>query len=793
VGQGRKGGVNKPLVFAFICLIAGILLGYFIKIPVVLVFLICAFFILFSIIIKNRSRILFLTAVLACVFCIGVLSFYNFTYVPPGHIVNLIQNKEPKLNLKGTVASDPAYYETHWGQRRAGFVFKTAQGSCKVILYKADKNYSYGDNLILYGTLKSPKRPSNPGEFDYSKYLMQQQIYAVVEVASDADITFLNKEPQKFSLSCFLKSKAYFLRQRINNHIHKYLPKDEAELFSAMTLGLRSQIPQESKDLFVQTGTAHILAISGLNLAIVAYILFFALGILRIPYNTKAFLVIVIICFYAILCGASPSVVRAAIMISFFLTARILNKSTDIYNILSLAGVIMLLVNPMQLFDAGFVLSFACIFALSCFTPKIENAIKINKKKRPAVYFVRILSASIAVYIITWPIVAYYFNIISPVTMLANLFVVPLAGLLICVGGVFILTGLLPIGFAASALGGATWLTAFLLEKLISYLAKIPYAYFYVPDISIWSVAAYYTLLFLAINRKKFKISGAVICIIALLFVNFYIWAPILKKEELKITFLDVAHGDAVFIQFPGGETALVDTGPKNNSVLQYIWHEGKTRIDAMVITHPHSDHFGGAVDIINKCSVRNFLHNGRTKGADKGYSQLLDLVASKSIKTFAIKEADKIYGLKDIDISVLNPGQSFISDDSVSVNDSSAVLKIKYKNINLLLCADVVEKGIESLVSYKELLKSDILKVPHHGSKTENYITRKFYELACPRLAIISATKNYRYRLPSEETLAILRETGSLVLVTDRTGAITIKSDGQNYTVNTIYRDDSI
>ena len=172
---------------------------------------------------------------------------------------------------------------------------------------------------------------------------------------------------------------------------------------------------------------------------------------------------------------------------------------------------------------------------------------------------------------------------------------------------------------------------------------------------------------------------------IILLCINFCIWAPLFKKppEQLKMTFLHVGHGDAIFIQFPKGETMLVDAGIKTKgrdegkrAVMPYIWHEGLNRIDCMLITHGDTDHFGGASSVIDRADVRYFLHNGREEG-EEGYARLMDLAESRSINILAVKEGDRIEGFEDVQILALNPPGEFIKNYSINRNDSSVVLKI--------------------------------------------------------------------------------------------------------------------
>jgi len=281
-----------------------------------------------------------------------------------------------------------------------------------------------------------------------------------------------------------------------------------------------------------------------------------------------------------------------------------------------------------------------------------------------------------------------------------------------------------------------------------------------------------------------------------LLCINLYIWSPLIRKspEQLKITFLHVGHGDAIVIQFPDGKTMLVDAGAKSKYkdngrevVIPYLWHEGINKIDYALITHSDLDHFGGIASVIKKVDVKSFLYNGREDN-EYGYLELLNLVESKEIKKLEIKEGDRIEGFKGVEILVLGPPEEFLNNNSISDNDSSVVLKLIYKNTSLLLCGDIAEKGMKNIISYANVLKSDIIKVPHHGLCVNKYksTAEQFYYLVDPEIAVVTASKNDPYLAPATSTIECLSKNGATMYVTHKTGAIIITSNGEDYHITT-------
>ncbi|MBN1405995.1 MAG: DNA internalization-related competence protein ComEC/Rec2 [Candidatus Omnitrophica bacterium] len=783
--------MNKPFFPAFICLIAGILAGYFLHLTLNMTLLLASLSIICAIFF-TRTRIFF---ILISIIFIGAASFYNYTFISPLNISNQASDSlAAPVYIKGKVSSPQRFYKTSWGISRSNFILDAAyykkesswiktEGHCKVTIRDSASKYGYGSCLVLYGKLQP--------------LLKNKSARAKLTVTSDSDVLALIGE-SGISAPDYLKSKIAALRNRINAHIYKYLPKTEADIFSAMALGLRSEVSDEQRGLFVKTGTAHILAISGLHLSIIAYILFISLGLLRIPYNTRSALVIIAVILYAALSGSTTPVIRSAIMITVYLLGRMLNRQTDTYNSLSLAGIIILLFNPTQLFDAGFVLSFSCIFSLLYFYPVIAKVIKADKiKNRSLFYLAGAFSASTAVYIGTAPLIIYYFNIISPITVIANLFIVPVTMLLLCAGMAFITLGFLSTAFA-SVFAEALGLVCILMEKIVFYLSKAPFAYFYVPDIPPAAILGYYGLIVLAAYRKKLNLRNTQVFIMLLLAVNIFTWGPLIRLPGgiMKATFLSVGHGDAIFIEFPGGETMLIDAGEATeyfdagkNIVMPYIWREGKNTIDCLVITHGDNDHFGGAGAVIDRANVRYLLYSGKDEG-EEGYRAFIDRVKAKGIKIITAKKGSAICGFKGISMEVLNPSEEMLKDISSSKNDASVVIKISYKNVKILLCGDVLEKGIKNISAYKNALESDIVKVPHHGSKIDEGVSYLFYSLVKPKIAIIHSSQNYKYPIPAESTLKILDKMGITTYITHKDGCIVVVTDGKGYDVSTIYCD---
>jgi competence protein ComEC len=268
-----------------------------------------------------------------------------------------------------------------------------------------------------------------------------------------------------------------------------------------MLLGRRSGITRRIRELFLKTGTAHILSVSGLHVAVLSAIIFFIMRIAGIPYKISSVSILLFLSCYVFFTGARAPIIRAAIMVAVFMASRLLERDFNIYSALSFAGILILFLNPMQAFAAGFVLSFACVFFICYLTPRLQSLMFPYAKKRYALYAAKTICVSISVFIGAWPIVCYYFNIVSPVSIVANIFAIPLIGAVLFIGILFITLG----GVSAPA----AFILAHILHILIysmvwffRFLSGLPGAFFYVKNLSPNTMILYYTAVFVVFNIK---------------------------------------------------------------------------------------------------------------------------------------------------------------------------------------------------------------------------------------------------------------------------------------------------
>ena len=509
---------RRPLLVAFLLFGIGIIFAEKISVPfsavLVLIFVFSA--LLCLALFKGGTPFFILSGLL--IFILGIASYINFNTLPKDHISYLLKPdiKGTQYYIRGRIKSEPIYKWQRWSKRRCGFTFQAMafkqgnawlklSGLSKAEIDDNELDYHYGDDIVVFATLKGPVNFSNKSNFDYVKYLKTKGVHVLIDIKNDDDIVAL-KNNARFSI----RAPIYNIRRIIEKRLKFYLPYPDNTLISAMLLASRHSMPKRLRELFVKTGSVHVLSVSGLHVAIISAIIFFILKVCCLSRKISAIIVILFLAIYVIIAQERAPILRASIMITIYLLSYIIERDFDIYTALALSGIIILLINPMQIFTAGFVLSFACVFSLVYLTPKLDAIFTRRKKEkvtpnlsghlsRFAQYIKRLLSASSAVFIGVWPITAIYFNIISPISIAANIFIVPLLGVIICLG---IMLASVPILLKPVAVTIAYILHLLLVAvlRVLAALGSVPFSYFYISGISLYVIILYYMLVYIVVR-----------------------------------------------------------------------------------------------------------------------------------------------------------------------------------------------------------------------------------------------------------------------------------------------------
>lgn len=404
----------------------------------------------------------------------------NYLLLPGNHISLIQANSLKSISVTGIIDSDPVQSE-----RKISFILETREAIAGNKSYSvqgrvlanvsAKKDFSYGDKVVLEGILCRPFNYGNSANFSYRDYLRNQGIYSIFSVKKENQIAVLSR-----GRGNYFKSLAFKMKRRAKDIFERSLWPVNSSVLAGIILGERQNIPDDIRQSFIRTGTSHIIAISGFNVGIVVFMALILLKAARIKRKVRYLLVIPILIIHMLGVGASSSVVRATIMAMAVLAGYLFDRETNIVNSLSLSALIILGYNPMQLFDAGFQLSFISVLGIVLLSPRIigfmENIFSRIKGIRR--FCLNGFAVSLSAWMATLGLIAHYFRIISPVTLLANLIIVPLTSLIILLGFSLSLSAMIWPGLAGQ-IAATTNFTMAVLFKITSGLSRLPFAYFY--------------------------------------------------------------------------------------------------------------------------------------------------------------------------------------------------------------------------------------------------------------------------------------------------------------------------
>lgn len=648
----------------------------------------------------------------------------------------------------------------------------------------------YGSMITFKSVLQEPSDSRNPGEFSYKDYLALHDIHAVISVFGFSHIKRTHQQR-----TFFLFEKIIFpVKDFIIRTITSNLKGDNAYFLIGLLLGDRSDISREIKNAFMNTGTIHVLAVSGAHVLIVVTVIFTIFGLLRFPRKVKIVATIVMLGLYVLLTGGTPSVIRASIMASIILLGKLFQERVNVYNTLGLSAVILLLVDPKQLFNVGFQLSFSAVFSIVYFYPKLEHLISLIPEKWEEVRMVKWLwqafAVSTAAQIGTIPFTALYFGRVSLVSFFANLVVVPLVGVLVPIGIAGVLFSIVS-SFIGSCFFEVNNLVAWFTLTFVRLAEQVPFATVNTALFGLKDTFIYFTVVGLIFNIRDRLIVKRIV-LFGLLGSNMILYSSLFDDQigKLQVTFLDVGQGDAAVIRFPQGQTVLVDAGPISSGmnagekiVAPYLRKQGISTIDAVISTHPHADHIGGMPYIMEHFRIKEVIDQDQRAGS-KLFAEYDSL--KHTLPSGLCRAGMQPLQYSNIRVYCLHPSRSFLdtdgSDGYTDLNESSIVLKLVYGSTSFLLTGDAEQPAENNMVRwYGDFLDSDVLKAGHHGSITSS--SELFLEEVTPHDAVISVGRFNKFHHPSSIVIDRLKAMHAIVHRTDEEGAVVFESDGHTIT----------
>ncbi|MCL2337122.1 MAG: ComEC/Rec2 family competence protein [Firmicutes bacterium] len=740
------------------------------------------------------------------------------------------------VTLEGVVRGEPLYAGAgkdavyvlavkyvYLGERR-----EESNGLVQVKVKDAAPVYTYGDLLRADGFVSRPPEPGNFGAFNYRDYLERRGICCTMTVTDQAHLRVVTAGGPLTPAGL-----AYRCKNDLRRVADATLDQRQAALLDGLLFGATDRLDRATKDVFSAVGVTHILSVSGLHMGFVLAAVFFIAGALRLPKRAYLFVAAPVLVFYSLMTGWGPPVVRSVVMALLVLAAAALDREKDWPAALALAAGIILLVNPLSIYEPGFQLSFAATWGIMYLGPLLEQLFRVRLALPD--WLALPLLVTIAAQLATLPLLVYHFNQVSLIAPLANLLLVPLVGVIMlagfvgCVAGLIFLplaelfnagTGalidlfLLLAGWLNSIPGGAAyaatppwplvplWFAGLVLvAETVRGRLKLPDFHWKKRAASCFPVenvatatpspcadstnylrAAWAKRLVPTGVYKRGLIFAGVLLMLALL------WPWNGNGGRMQVHFLDVGQGDSMLVRFPDGETMLVDTGGQpgepdaarvvgDTVVVPYLHHLGINRLNALVLTHPDADHAGGAPAVLEKLKV-----DAMVIADAPGYDEYVNLAEKRRVPVYRTGAGQSLQLDGRVDVLVLAPGRGGAAAGS-SGNDTSLVLRLDYQDSSFLLTGDIGPQSEMSLLAGGADLQADVLKVPHHGSR---FFAPRFFSAVAPEWAVIQVGEHNRFGHPAPETLAALTAAGAQVLRTDEDGAVLVSTDGESITVRT-------
>ncbi len=662
----------------------------------------------------------------------------------------------------------------------------------------------YGDRLALRGTLQSPE---HFGVFDFPSYLESQGIGSIMRFPNPELIGEDGGRPFYRWL--------YSLRRDMSRVISAVIPEPQASFGQAILLGIRDNLPDSLTERFRRSGTAHLLAISGLHvsvlLALSVSVSEFLIGRRRQFYLIFPLLTIWI---YALISGAPDSAIRAAIMGTVYLAAIAVGRPRSLIPALALAATVMVALEPRVLTRVSFQLSFAAMMGIAIYyeflSDRIVEWLRIGSEREEwwatsLRGFVGAVGITVAATLATTPLAMFYFERVSVVGLPATLLSMPALPFALASHGAAALIGIVS-ETAATPFGLLAWGLSAYIIRVAALFATIPLASLDTGELAQGFVWAYYAaivgvaiLMYSPIRWRRLQLrvrpkiwesaipwqSTALVLIAAMT-----IWSVALSRPDgtLKVVFADVGQGDMTVITTPSGQTIVVDGGPDPDRAVQVLddrmpfW---KRSLSLLILSHPHSDHVSGLNEVMRRYNVERVLEfRGEYESAD--YLAWKRLSESEGAQMLEARPGMRLTFHDGVEVHVLGPPDARAEAAYADANDASVVIRVTYGNASFLLTGDVTTGGERWLLRSGLNLDSDVLKVAHHGSKTSS--SASFLSVVSPRAAVISAGLDNRFGHPDTEIVERLESLipASRILKTYESGTITFETDGASLSVKT-------
>ncbi|MHC4725818.1 MAG: DNA internalization-related competence protein ComEC/Rec2 [Planctomycetota bacterium] len=766
---------------------------------------------------------------LVCFLCLGAIRLISFHQPKPNDIRSLVGNESELATIRGMVLTEPYINKNrNWkfarfkpGDPPTSFYVKVvevevingwtkATGTIRLYVSEPVLDLKAGDYIQAYCQLDRFDPPTNPGQFDTAKYMARKNIFIAAFVKSRDGIEILRSAGNDEWLGVFTKFKNG-VRQSTSRALLDTLSIEESNrgLLEALLLGYRGNIDSKTYRAFRKTGLLHFISLSGMHLGILIGMIWWLCKTAGLMKPSRAVICMIVIAIFMLIVPPRAPTLRAAIICCVFCISFIFRRHSNPINTLSLAAIILLLIRPTHLFEAGWQLSFGAVLGIMFFSgriyyfiyDKLKNLFWREKKQKAKLFFyvisktcpylLRLFSVGLAAWLGGAGILLYHFYTITPLSSIWTLLAFPLVSLILILGFLkIIMFFLLPT--LSAALGFIVTILSNWLIWIVELISNMDISQILIGHVPLMLVLFYYGIIiftgFVYFRRSLVK---KVICTVMLL--TMFVFLGVLKwqrtyRNDLVITCLDVGHGQAIFAKLPGKTSALFDTGSRSRSdigrrvVVPFLDNNGINQIDAIFISHNDTDHINGIPEVIEHCNVGDVYTN------NDFFSKTDQWGTEKYLNDCLIEEDLKIQSFNsdltlsnNANIQILWPSEEVSKNEDLGDNDKSQVSLIEFAGKKVLLCSDIEKYAQRELLRLHPDLKADIVFVPHHGSVST--LEDDFLQTLDPDILIYSCDQTQyerRSRIIDEEDNVesfYTSKDGSVVVSISRDGFIETKT----------------
>lgn len=717
-------------------------------------------------------------------------------------IVRLVGKSRDTVSVEGVIGNIPSlrsrrdnagYPDGDFGRQQTLFLLDAAAvvsgsdripvtGRLRVLVDGAGASQlNWGERVVVTGRLESEFRVSNPGEFDFAAFLRRQSIVAVMFVGHPLAVVPCSSVSRGWPPVMVLSR----LRHQAAALMHRHLSSDMRPLAEALLLGNRGHLDADTEREFVESGTMHLLSISGLHVGILYVFLVRVLSGLLISRRRCMLLGLAFCVAYALLTDLRPSVVRSAVFIVLSVVAQLLRRNVNMQTLIGNTASVLVLADPGVVFDTGAWLSFLAVGALGWASETSDGSGERTAPPDSLTWREHLLEhltsfrkqlrlryrQMFAVTVFSMPLVAAQFHVVSLSGIVVNLLLIPLTGCAMISGFVFIGSGLL---LPAAAALTAPVFNSFLLAVAwsVEWSAGLPFGALTIPDLPIWFLPAYYLLLLVILIAGSGRIArGSWAALGLLVLAGFWHVNQPVHRDELICTVLSVGHGNAVVVESPDGRTVLFDAGAMHRGertadlIARFLWHQGHRMLDAVVISHADSDHYNAVSGLTDRLPVGQVLTTSElTSAAAEPVRHLLQNLADRQIDIRQVFDGDRLeFGGVTVEFRKASSDGTSRLDD----NELSLVSVLTFAGRSIALPGDLERRGASQL---RDVLPDvDILVSPHHGSRVSN--TEETAQIFAPETVIVSARS-----ADTSDTLKEIYGAAAQLLNTSEVGAVTVR-----------------